>query len=153
MTICFQHRFKIVWEVWGGRGGLGSHLQIFSDRTWLGSAKGLSTEHVMLRACPSCSLTDLSLHFLVAALTGRAAATNFNEVHEIDVHGNQELSRYEAPDLRPTFAKVLPRQSVQLAVGIRNHQTANMPRMLEHPQGGSMCTIYAQCAVTFFDVG
>ena len=52
-----------------------------------------------------------------------------------------------------TFAKVLPRQSVQLAVGIRNHQTANMPRMLEHRQGGSMCTIYAQCAVTFFDFG
>ena len=89
----------------------------------------------------------------ISALTGRAAATNFNKVHEIGVHGNQELSSFVAPGLRPTSAKVLYRQSVQLAVGIRNHQAANMPRMLEHPQGGSMCTIYAQCAVTFFDFG
>ena len=144
-------------------------MQIFSDRTWLGSAKGLSKEHFMLQACPSCSLTNMSLHFLVAGTivsysynttgqapsqrSGRAAATNFNEVHEIGVHGNQELSSFVAPGLRPTSAKVLYRQSVQLAVGMRNHQTANMPRMLEHPQGGSMCTIYAQCAVTFFDFG
>ena len=149
VTIFFQHRFKMVWEVWGGRGGgLGAKnhcvgtqtcpsviCKIFSDRTWLGSAKGLSKEHVMLRACPSCSLTNLSLHFLVAGTivsysynttgqapsqrSGRAAATNFNEVHEIGVHGNQELSSFVAPGLRPTSAKVLYRQSVQLAVGIR----------------------------------